>query len=358
MYKKEFYIGKTKISKDSPVYFIADIAANHDGNLQRAKDLIYRAKEAGADSAKFQHFLANKIVSDYGFKHLIGGQSHQANWKKTVFQIYDDYHCKREWTEELINTCKNAEIEFMTTPYDFEAFELLDKYVNAYKIGSGDITWVDFLEMAAQMNKPILLACGASNMSDVKRALDVILKHNSEVALMQCNTNYTASIENYKYINLNTLKTFEEEYPGMIFRLSDHTFGHSTVLGAVALGAKIIEKHFTDDNTRTGPDHKFAMNPNTWREMVDRTRELELALGDGIKRIEYNENDTVVVQRRCARLRHDMEAGTVIHENDIEFLRPAPINSFYPYEKHELIGRKLTISKNAGDCILKGELLE
>ena len=356
MFCPKIKIGNSIISHDSPTYFIADIAANHDGDLQRAKDLIYLAKEAGADCAKFQHFLANKIVSDYGFKHLTTGQSHQKAWKKSVYEIYDEYHCRREWTEELIETCQKADIEFMTTPYDYDAIEQLDKYVHAYKIGSGDITWHEFLRKISSLHKPVLLATGASTMAEVKSAVKVITDENPQLVLMQCNTNYTADLANFKYINLNVLKTYAEEFPGVILGLSDHTFGHATVLGAVTLGARVIEKHFTDDNSRSGPDHKFAMNPKTWREMVDRTRELETALGNGVKRVEDNEKETVIVQRRSIRLKKDKLQGETITEADIEVLRPAPENSYLPYETSSVLGKKLTVNKTKGDCLYKGEL--
>ncbi len=357
MYNKEIYISGKKIDINSPVYFIADIAANHDGSLQRAKDLIYRAKEAGATCAKFQHFLADKIVSDFGFKNLKTGQSHQAQWKKSVYEVYDQYHCHREWTSDLIETCKKAEIEFMTTPYDIEALNLVDAYVGAYKIGSGDITWLDFIEQVSKLNKPVLLATGASSLDDVERAVNCVLKHNKNIVLMQCNTNYTASKENYKYINLNVLKTYAKLYPDMPLGLSDHTFGFSTVLGAVSLGARVIEKHFTDDNTRLGPDHKFAMNPKTWKEMVIKTEELQNALGDGIKKVEDNEKDTVVVQRRSIRLKHNLEKNHIISNEDIEFLRPAPKESFAPYEVEEVLCKRLNKPKLKGDCILKGDIV-
>lgn len=358
MFNKEIVIGKNKIGLDHPVYFIADIAANHDGNLQRAKDLIYLAKEAGADCAKFQHFLADKIVSDYGFKHLNGSQSHQNSWKKSVYEIYDEYHCKREWNQELIKTCKEVDIEFMTTPYDYEAISQIDDYVNAYKIGSGDITWTEFLEKISKLKKPVLLATGASDMKDVKRAVKVINEFNSNIVLMQCNTNYTADLKNMKFVNLNVLNTFKKEFPGIILGLSDHTYGHSAVLGAVTLGARVIEKHFTDDNSRQGPDHKFAMNPATWKEMTDRTRELESALGDGVKRIETNESDTVIVQRRSIRLTADKKSGELITENDIEFLRPAPQDAYLPYQKEFVIGKILQKNKEKGDCIYFGDINE
>ncbi len=356
MFDKEIFINKTKISLESPTYFIADIAANHDGDLARAKDLIYLAKEAGADCAKFQHFLAQKIVSDFGFKNLKTAQSHQSTWKKSVFDIYKEYECKREWNEELIKTAKDADIEFMTTPYDFEAVNHLNGFLNAYKIGSGDITWTDFLEHVAKLAKPVLLACGAATMDDVKRAVDAVVKHNRAIVLMQCNTNYTADLENYKYINLNVLNTFKREFPDVILGLSDHTFGHTTVLGAVAFGARVIEKHFTDDNKRTGPDHHFAMVPKTWKEMVQRTRELELAAGDGVKRIEDNEKDTVIVQRRCIRLTVSKKSGDILRPQDLEMLRPAPINAYLPYEINQLLGKKLKKDKEKGDCIYKGEI--
>jgi len=326
----EITIGTDRIGLDQPTYFIADIAANHDGDLQRAKELIYLAKDAGANCVKFQHFLAEKIVSDYGFRHLKTHQSHQSSWQKSVFDVYKDYECKRDWTQELVETARQAQIEFMTTPYDFEILSAISDHVHAYKIGSGDITWHAFLDQVSSLGKPILLACGASEMSDVESAIDVIRRHTNQIVLMQCNTNYTADIENFKYINLNVLNTFKDRYPGMILGLSDHTLGSSTVLGAVALGARVIEKHFTDDNSRVGPDHKFAMNPATWAQMVEMTRELEQALGDGVKRVEGNEQDTVIVQRRCLRLTHDMAAGEILTIKDLESLRPAPTDAFYP----------------------------
>lgn len=357
-FNSEFRIGKDFVGVNRPTYFIADIAANHDGDLNRAKELIKLAKEAGANCAKFQHFLPDKIVSDFGFKHLTTGQSHQAKWEKSVYDIYDEYHCRREWNAELVETCKKEDIEFMTTPYDYEAVDEVDKYVNAYKIGSGDITWVEFIEYISKLNKPVMIATGASSLDDVKRAMDVVGNHNSNVVLMQCNTNYTADIKNFKYINLNVLKEYSELYSGVVLGLSDHTLGHSTVLGAVALGARVIEKHFTDDNTRKGPDHKFAMNPITWKDMVDRTRELELSLGDGVKRVEDNEKDTVIIQRRAIRVKCDKSAGDVLCLEDLEYLRPAPIEAYYPYEIDYVVGKRFLVDKVKGDCINKGDLSE
>lgn len=233
---------------------------------------------------------------------------------------------------------------------------MLNDFIPAYKIGSGDITWTQFIEKIAAKGKPVLLATGAATMEDVERAVDAILTHNRKLVLLQCNTNYTASFENFQYINLRALEVFKIRYPNMILGLSDHTPGHATVLGAIALGARIIEKHFTDDNSRIGPDHSFAMNPQTWREMVARSRELELALGMGTKRIEENEVDTVVVQRRCLRLTCNKQAGQYLHEEDLECLRPAPVGALEPYQQENLIGKKLMVAKEAGDALYLKDL--
>ncbi len=338
-----------KIGEKYPTYFIADVAANHDGDLERAKDLIFLAAEAGADAAKFQHFQAATIVSDHGFKTLKTQQSHQAKWKGSVFDVYKAASVNLEWTATLKETCEKAGITFFTTPYALDLVDYLDAYVPAFKIGSGDITWLDMIERVASKQKPYFLATGAATADEVQRAVFAALAINSQFALMQCNTNYTASLDNFRYIQLNVLKTYRAMYPEMVLGLSDHTPGHATVLGAVAIGARMIEKHFTDDVNRVGPDHAFSMDPRTWREMVDRTRELEHALGNGIKKVEENELQTVILQRRSVRLVHDMDEGEVIEAKDLEVLRPCPRDGLPPYRISEVVGKKLRKAKAAGE---------
>lgn len=349
-------IGQHLLGLDQPSYFIADIAANHDGDLSRAKDLIWLAKTAGADCAKFQHFKASKIVSDRGFRSLGGQQSHQAAWKKPVFEVYQQYELNRAWNDELAATAQQAGIDFMTTPYDDDAVDSVDHLVPAWKIGSGDINFVSFIERVARTGKPILVATGASTQGDVDRMVKAVLAVNRQLVLMQCNTNYTGSLENFGFINLNVLKTYALRYPGVLLGLSDHSPGHSTVLGAIALGARAIEKHFTDDNTREGPDHGFAMNPRTWREMVQRSRELQAALGDGVKRVEGNETQTAVLQQRCLRATRDLPAGHVLKLGDLEALRPAPDGAARPYELPQMLGRHLTTALQLGDALYPAAL--
>lgn len=338
-----------KIGRNYPTYFIVDIAANHDSDLERAKDLIYLASEAGADAAKFQHFKANTIVSDFGFKSLKQQQSHQAKWKKSVFEVYQDASVSLGWTETLKETCDKAGIAFFTSPYATDLVDHIDPYVPVYKIGSGDITWIEMIEYIAAKQKPYLLATGASTLDDVHRAVSAGLAINSMLGLMQCNTNYTTSLENFKYIQLNVLRTYREMYPDLVLGLSDHTPGHATVLGAVALGARIVEKHFTDDVSREGPDHAFSMDPKTWRELVDRTRELENALGTGVKKVEENERETVVLQRRAVRALKDFPSGTILMREHLTVLRPCPADGIPPYRIDELLGKRLRKDINSGE---------
>ena len=350
-YKNQFTIGGRTIGISHPTYFIADIAANHDGDLARAKDLIWKAKEAGADCAKFQHFTAGKIVSGPSFEKMEGQLSHQSEWKKSVHEVYDQYHTRRAWTDELVGTCVEAGIEFMTTPYDKEAIDLFSQHVSAFKIGSGDITFHSSIKHAASYEKPILLATGASDIFEVEAAVNVALRENQQLCLLQCNTNYTGSSENFNFVNLNVLKTFANKWPGLPLGFSDHTPGHSAVIGAVVLGARIVEKHFTDDNSREGPDHKFALNPLTWSQMVVATREVEAAMGDGVKRIEPNETDTVIIQRRSVCAKHDLPAGSEITEAVVEMLRPCHPGDCCPIDLENLIGKKINNEVRAGMAI-------
>jgi sialic acid synthase SpsE len=355
-WRSEIQIKARKVALDAPTYFIADIAANHDGDLERAKMLIRLAKESGADCAKFQHFKADKIVSAVGFAQMGSQQAHQAGWKRSVVDIYDHYHTRRSWTDELVTACQAAGIDYMTTPYDFEAIATQAPHVPAFKIGSGDITWLALVEAVAKTGKPVLLATGAATMDDVERAVETLLAHTDQIVLMQCNTNYSGSLDNFACVNLRVLQTFAQRWPGMVLGLSDHTPGSAAVLGAVALGARVIEKHFTDDNAREGPDHGFAMNPATWREMVESTRLLEAALGDGVKVIEANEQQTVVVQRRALRVVRDLPAGHVLSADDLQALRPCPPEALDPRELPKLVGRALARPKAREEAVAWADL--
>jgi len=352
----EFQIGDHRIGLHQPTYFIADIAANHDGDLVRAKHLMTLAKEAGADCAKFQHFRAPHIVSDYGFTALGGQQSHQATWQKSVFEVYQDASLPWEWTKPLAEHACDINIEFMSAPYDLEAVDHLNPFVNAFKVGSGDVNWIEELQYIAGKGKPVILATGAATLDDVDRAMDILQRAGVPIVLMQCNTNYDGTIDNINHVNLKVLTEYAQRFPGSTLGLSDHTPGHVTVLGAVALGARVVEKHFTDDTTRTGPDHGFSMDPKTWRAMVDDTRMLEASLGDGQKKIEANEAQTVVLQRRCVRAARTLTADAILTRENLELLRPAPLHAIPAHEVELVVGRKLINDLAAGQELTWGDL--
>ncbi len=331
-------INKKYISKNSPTYFIADIAANHDGKLSRAKKLIRLCAKAGANAAKFQHFKAETIISKNGFKK-IGKISHQSKWKKSVFDIYKDASINFSWTKILKKECQKYNIDFLTSPYDVNYVDQVKKYICAYKIGSGDITWIEILKKISSKQMPVILATGAATLKEVKEAVNTILRINKKLIVMQCNTNYTNSKENFKFINLNVLKSYKRIFGDkIILGLSDHTPGNTTVLGAVALGARVIEKHFTDDNNRNGPDHAFSMNFTTWKKMVDQTRILESSLGDGVKKIEKNELESSQVQKRGIYATRDIKKNDSF-KGKITVLRPA-IKNYLPANKFAWLSNK------------------
>ena len=329
------------LGPQSPTYFIADVAANHDGVLDKALELMTLAKDAGADAAKFQHFRADHIVSDKGFRELGTQQSHQSTWSKSVYEVYRDASLPWEWTKPLADHAQSIGIDFFTSPYDLEAIDFVDEFVPAYKVGSGDISWLEAIDYMASKGKPILLATGASTLEEVQRAVATVARHGVPYSVMQCNTNYTGVVENLRHIHLNVLNTYREEFPEAILGLSDHTHGDVTVLGAVAMGARVVEKHFTDDVTHEGPDHHFSMTPATWSDMVERTRELEAALGSGDKVIADNEQETVVIQRRGLRFARDMAAGEVIQVSDLVALRPATPGIITPDAVGSVVGKTL-----------------
>lgn len=355
MYDNYFLIGERIIGNYSPTYFIADIGANHDGDLSRAKELIKLARDAGADCAKFQHFRASKIVSAVGFDGF--KTAHQRGWDKSVFEVYEDYSINPDWNEVLAATCKENSIDFMTTPYDFESVVQVNPLVKAFKIGSGDITYHQLIRFISLTEKPVFLATGASTMEEVEAAVAEVLSFNSKLCLMQCNTNYTGDWENFRYVNLNVLRSFSERWPDMPLGLSDHTAGYAAPLGAVAMGARVIEKHFTDDPSRNGPDHKFALSPEDWRAMVQATRQLEMAIGEGNKTVERNELESRVVQRRAIRLKSDQAAGTKITGDMLDYLRPCPNGACTPAQAVDVIGRILKDNKASGEAICPKDLV-
>lgn len=327
-------IGKRLVGDGQPVYIVAEMGSNFDGSLAQAKKLVDFAKEAGADAVKFQSFLADKIVSKYGFKNL--KISFQANWKKQVYDVYKDAEFPREWHQEIADYCRKKQIAFFSSPYDKEAVDLLNEIgVPAFKVGSGDINFLSLIKYMAEKGKPMIVGTGASTLGEIDEAVRTIrTTGNEDIILLQCVTNYPSPIEQ---MNIKAMVTLRDTFQVNV-GYSDHTLGHLVALGAVALGACMIETHFTFDKTREGPDHSFAMDVPEFTEMVRAIRLMEKALGSYIKKPVPAESEAVIIQRRCIYSNENIPKGTTITKDMLTVLRPD--KGLKPKYINMVIGRK------------------
>ena len=309
-------IGHKWIGEKKPCYVIAEIGSNFNDDINLAKKLIKKAKDAGADAAKFQSFQVDKILSKRGFEKKV---SFQAQWKKSVWQVYKEAELPLEWISKLSAFAKKCKIDFLSTPYHIEAVdELIRCNVPAIKIGSGEITNLGFLEYIAKTGKPILLATGASTQKEVDVAVKTISRLNKKLVLMQATTQYPSPIED---ANLRVIHTFKNKYKINV-GYSDHTPGFTGVMGSIALGACTIEKHFTLDKSSSGPDHQHSLDPIEFTEMVKSIREMEIALGSHKKKIEKSETHTSIIQKRGIWTVKKIEKGEKFTRSNIDVLRP------------------------------------
>ena len=315
---KPITIGKQKIGKNFPCYIIAEIGSNFDGDLNKAKKLVKLAKESGADCAKFQSFITEKLLSKTGFDKK---SAFQAKWKKSVWRVYKNAEFPREWHKELADYAKKIKIDFMSTPYDYEAVDLLDKIgVPAYKIGSGDVTFLEFLKYIAKKGKPVLLPTGASTIQEIKDAISAIKSvKNNKIIIMQSVTQYPSPIEQS---NVLAMVSLQKKF-GLNVGYSDHSPNIAVPVASVSHGACVIEKHFTDDKKNIGPDHPHSLNPKEFSQMVKLIRDVEKALGDGIKKIENSEKETRIIQRRSVFTIREVQKGEKFSKENIKCLRPA-----------------------------------
>lgn len=350
-FNQEIRIGNRNIGSGHPAYFIAEIGGNFDGNIDKAKKLIDAAREAGADCAKFQTFTAETIVSEGGFSKMTLQGVH-GSWGRSVSDVFRDVEFPMEWHQEIADYCKDAGIDFSTSPYFREAVDLCaDMKLPFIKIGSGEITWLEMLDYIARKGLPIMLATGDASMSEIDEAVRTIEKTgNRDLVLMQCITNYPSKIDS---ANVNVLKTYQNAF-NCLTGYSDHSPGHVVALASVVLGGCVIEKHFTLNKADKGPDHPHSMEPREFRFMVDSIREVERAMGSTGKDVVAEESETVFVQRRCLYAKRSLKAGQVIAEEDIDVLRPAL--GIPPKYKEIVIGKKVNKDIPARDPIFWGDL--
>ena len=334
---KQIIIDGRAVGDGAPFYTIAEIGSNFDQDIEKAKRLVDLAVDSGADAVKFQSFKAEKLVSDAGFKKLKVG--YQTKWKQSVSEVYKSAEFPSDWHQVIFDYCKEKGITFFSAPYDRESVDMLDALgVPVFKIGSGDVTWLEMVEYIARKGKPIILATGASTIEEVENAVNTIRgAGNEEIVLLQCVTNYPASFDN---INLRVLETYRKKFDCLV-GYSDHTPGSRVAMGTVALGGCMIEKHFTDDKSIPGPDHGFAMDADDFKAMVKDIRRMEQLLGSPDKAVYPEEQDQYVSMKRGIRAASNLKSGDIISRKDLAILRPCEEGTLRADKLDIVLGKRL-----------------
>ena len=342
--KKRIKLGNRWVGDGEPVYIVAELANNWDGEKDRARKLIDLAKDCGADAVKFQSFNVDKLLSKRGCELLDpdrGLSLHKAIAASSL---------PPEWHRELFDYAKEKGLQCFSAPYDEESVDLLVELdVPAIKIGSGEIDWFNRLKYIAKKGKPILMATGTSTFAEIGAALGIMRSvGHDKIVLLQCVTAYPSHFES---ANIRAMVAMAEFFDVLV-GYSDHTSRSSIVpLGAVALGACVIEKHFTDDHSRKGPGHSYSMDPTEFTAMVEGIRAMEKALGKPVRKIYSEEEPRAAFQRRCLRAAEDIPKGSKITKQMIEALRPHVQDALTPGYEGFVVDRVTRVDLQKGDAI-------
>ena len=322
-------IGSRRVGAGYPVYVIAEIGSNHDADLERAKELIAAAKEAGADAVKFQSFTAEGLINPLR-------PDDKGNWvAHPAFPVLQRLTVPEEWHAVLKKHCASLGVTFLSAPFDPGRAELLNKLnIDAFKLASGELTNDPLLRQVAAYGKPVILSTGAAYLEEVRRAVEIITgEKNHQLAILHCASLYPPS---YSDVNIRAMATLAREF-GCPVGFSDHTPGSEVPVAAVALGASIIEKHITFDRRLKGPDHPYAMEVAEFRAMVNAIRNVEAALGSGVKEPSQNEMNERVGARRSIYAKVNIPRGEVITSDMVKLVRHA--YGMEPRELGGIIGR-------------------
>lgn len=344
-------VGHKTIGEGYPVFIIAEAGVNHNGKWSIAKRLVREAAMAGADCVKFQTFKAERVVTVNAPKAAY--QLETTNALESQLDMLKKIELKPEYHARLKRYAEKLGLIFISTPYNFEDVDLLEKVkVSAYKVASGQIVEGPFLKKIARTCKPIFLSTGMATMKEVGVAVKIIKKEgNDKLILLQCTTDYPSKIED---ANVRAMRTLEKSFK-CLAGYSDHTVGSEAALAAVALGAKVIEKHFTLDKDLPGPDHSTSMTPAEFKEFARKIRLVEKALGDGIKRPSAREVKNAKGMRRSAVAAKYIGKGEAIEKNALTFKRPA--TGLRPEFYYSLIGKRAR-KDIAKDEVLKKDMVE
>jgi len=334
---------------------IAEAGVNHNGDMASAKKLIDIAVEAGVDYVKFQSFIADKLVSKVAKKasyqniNINDGDDSQYNMLKKLELSHEDHL-------ELMAYCIQKNIKFFSTAFDIDGVTYLKELgLELFKIPSGEITNFPYLRAIALCGKPVIMSTGMSTEDEIKQAVDVLIQFGiskSTISILHCNTEYPTPM---KDVNLKAMLSIKDNF-GVEVGYSDHTLGIEVPIAAVALGAKIIEKHFTLDRTLPGPDHAASLEPNELIAMVKAIRNIELAMsGDGVKMPSQSEIKNTAIARKSIHLNKNLEKGHVISEEDIIALRPG--DGISPMDWNTVLGKKLKEDKIEYDKLSFSDLI-
>lgn len=340
----EFHIGDRPIGPDEPTFVIAEAGSNHNGDLEIAKELIDVAANAGADAVKFQTFRAEDLyVEDSGEVEYLEDE-------RSIYEIIEDMEMPFEWIPELRGYCHEQGVEFLSTPFDERSAEELAEYVPAWKVASYTSSHIPFLEHLAGMDKPIIMSTGAHELDEVAESVSALRNAGvSDLVVLQCVAAYPTPLSE---VNVRVIETLQDEFNALA-GLSDHTLDPVTApSAAVALGAGVVEKHFTLDNSMEGPDHQFALEPDELGRMISAIRNTEQALGSGEKRVLDVEQELYEKARRAIHAVRDIEAGNVISDEDVKILRPGEKEAgLNPKFYDEIVGETAVRDIEKGDGI-------
>lgn len=338
-------IGNKFVGENHPSFIITEAGVNHNGDITLAKKLVDVAVNASADAVKFQTFKSeNLIVSDANSPDYV---NRNLGKKIKQLEIIKKYELKYSDFEKLKKYCDTKNIIFLSTPHSFDAIDFLEDLVSAYKFGSGDITNIPALEHAAKKGKPLILGTGMSTMKEVKTAIDAIKSiGNKQIVTLHCTTNYPSLLDE---VNLNAMMSMKKELKCLV-GYSDHTSSILVPSIAVALGATIIEKHFTIDKKLPGPDHKASLEPEELKNMIKQIRETERILGSFEKKPTLSEQKIMDLVRKSIVAEEEIEKGTKINEKMLGFKRPG--TGLKPSDLDKIIGKK------AKKTIVKDEILK
>lgn len=325
------------ISNTGPVFIIAEAGVNHNGDINLAFKLIDAAKEAGADAVKFQNFFADQLIRKDAPKAEY--QNRNIGREKTQYQMLKELEISPEDTEMLKKYCDKKGIIFMSTAYDFSSFNLLEKIgIRIHKLASIDVVFHPMIEAMAKTKKPLILSTGMASEEEIKEATNTFINacgNKNNLILLQCNTNYPANPKDQNLFAMNVLKKYVP-----IIGFSDHTEGYEIASAAVALGAKVLERHFTLDKNMEGPDHKASMNPEEFHYFVKAVRKVELALGVETKNPAGGEIENITGMRRSICAGIHIPAGAVIKKEHLSYKRPG--NGMLPTNSNinKILGKK------------------